>query len=128
MAADQIQIPAVAELLGVGRFVADELEAGNAAALLVDRDDWFHTAQISEVVDELAKLLGRLDVSAEEDEPSGLDLAKEAGGFGIEFRSGNTNEKKLAGILGWHGEGKTRFDAGCRNDFFRKNRSVRREL
>jgi hypothetical protein len=55
-------------------------------------------------------------------------LTEEAGGFGIEFRAGNTNEKKLTGILGWHEEGKTRFDAGCRNDFFRKNRFVRREL
>jgi hypothetical protein len=128
MAANQIQIPAVAELLGVGRLVADEFEAGHAASLLVDRDDWFHAAQIAEVVDELAELLGRLDVSAEKDEPSGLDLTEEAGGFGIEFRAGNTNEKKLTGILGWHEEGKTRFDAGCRNDFFRKNRFVRREL
>ena len=128
MTADQIQIPAVAELLGIGRLVADEFEAGHASTLLVDRDDRLHAAQIAEVVDELAELLGGLDVSAEEDESSGLDLTEEAGGFGIEFCAGNTNEKKLTGILGWHEEGKTRFDAGCRNDFFRKNRFVRREL
>ena len=115
-------------MLSVGRFVADEFEPGHATTLLVDRDDRFHAAQIAEVVDELAELLGSFDVSAEKDETSGLNLTEEAGGFGIEFRAGNTNEKKLTGILGWHEEGKTRFDAGCRNDFFRKNRFVRREL
>jgi hypothetical protein len=105
VATDQIQIPGVAELPGAGRLVPDTCEARNAAAFLVDRDDRLNAAQIPEVVDEVAQLLGRRDVAAEENEPSRLDLAEEAGGVGIEFRAGNTNKQKLTGILGWHGEG-----------------------
>ena len=127
VSADQIQIPGVAELLGAGRLVPDTCEAGHATAFLVDRDDRLHAAQIPEVVDEFAQLLGSLDVATEENESSRLDLAEEARGIGIEFRAGNANKKKLTGILRWHREGQTRFDTGCRNDFFRKNRFVWRE-
>ena len=105
VAADQVQIRGVAELLGAGRLVPDTFEAGNATAFLVDRDDRLDAAQISEVVDEFAQLLGSLDIATEENEPSRLDLAEEAGGVGIEFRARNTNKKKLTGILGWHGGG-----------------------
>lgn len=58
MAADEVEVPAVAELLGVRWFVTDQLEAGNAAAFLIDRDDRFRLAEIAKIVDELAELLG----------------------------------------------------------------------
>src|SRR5687767_6785404 len=44
MTADQPQIPAVSELIGVGRLVADQLQTGNAPALLIYSDDWLHFA------------------------------------------------------------------------------------
>ena len=41
MPADESGIPLIAELASVGRFIANNLQAGNPAALLVDRDDGF---------------------------------------------------------------------------------------
>lgn len=109
MAAYEFKIPAVAKLLGIGRFVADEFEAGDAAAFLVDGDDGFDIAEAAEVVDKLSELVGGLDVSAEENESSGLDVAKELGCCGIEFGAGNADEDELTGIVGWHIEGKPDF-------------------
>ena len=56
MPANQAQVAAVAELLRVRRFIANKLEARDAAAFLVDSDDGFDLAHIAKIVDELAKL------------------------------------------------------------------------
>lgn len=103
------EVPAVAELLGVGGLVADELESGNSPAFLIDGDDRFHLTEIAEVVDELAELRGGLNIASEENEAAGLDLAEEAGGFGIEFGAGDADEQELTGIVRWHIDGKTDF-------------------
>ena len=54
MATDESEVATVAELLGVRRFVADQLEARNAATFLIDGDDRFRLAEIAKIVDELA--------------------------------------------------------------------------
>ena len=41
MPANESRIALIAELAGVGRFVANKLQARNPAALLIDRDDGF---------------------------------------------------------------------------------------
>jgi nicotinate-nucleotide adenylyltransferase len=109
VATNESEIPAVAELLGIGRLITDEFEARDAAAFLVDRNDRFDIAETSEVVDELAELMRRLDVSAEENKSSGLDVSKEIGACGIEFGAGDADEDELTGIVGWHIEGKPDF-------------------
>ena len=109
MATDEGEVAAVPELLGVRRFVADQLEARNAAAFLVDGDDRFRLTEIAKIVDELAELLGGLDVASEENESARLNLAEEAGGFGIEFGAGDADEQELTGIVRWHIDGKTDF-------------------
>ena len=109
MAAYEIKVAAVSELLGIRRFVANEFEARDAAAFLIDRDNGFDIAEAPKVVDELAELMRGLDVSAEENESSGLDLAKEIGCCGIEFCAGDADEDELTRIVGWHIEGKPDF-------------------
>ena len=88
MATDEGEVAAVPELLGVRRFVANQLEARNAAAFLVDSDDRFRLTEIAKIVDELAELLGGLDVASEENESARLNFAEEASGFGIGARIG----------------------------------------
>jgi len=55
---DEGEIPLVAELAGVRRFVAEELEAGDAASLLIDRDDRLRLAEFAQAVGESAELGG----------------------------------------------------------------------
>ena len=94
MAANEVEVSAVAELLGVRWFVTDQLKSGNAAPFLIDRDDRFHLTEITKIVDELAELRGGLNVASEENEAARLDLAEEAGGFGIEFGAGDADEQR----------------------------------
>ncbi len=109
MTTNEVEIAAVAELLGVRWFVTDQLEAGNAAPFLIDRDDRFHLAEIAKIVDELAELLGGLNIAPEENEAARLNLAEEAGGFGIEFGAGDADEQELTRIVRWHIDGKPDF-------------------
>jgi hypothetical protein len=55
---DEVGVAFVAKGLGIGRFLADESEAGDATAFLVDGDEGFDVGQVAEVVDEFAELLG----------------------------------------------------------------------
>ena len=109
MATNEVEIAAVTELLGIRWLVADQLQAGNAATFLIDRDDRFRLAEIAKIVDELAELRGGLNVAPEENEAARLDLAEEAGGFGIEFGAGDADEQVLTGIVRWHIDGKPDF-------------------
>src|ERR1700730_10899992 len=52
MTADKIDIVLVAKLLCIRRLVADQPQAGYAAAFLVDGDDRFDFAQGAQIVDE----------------------------------------------------------------------------
>jgi hypothetical protein len=96
VAADEVEIAFIAELVGIRRLVADELEAGDAAAFLIDGDDGLDDAEVTEVVDEFAKLGGRLDVATEEDEAAGLEAAEDGGGVGVEDGAGDAGEEELA--------------------------------
>ncbi len=98
MPADELRIALLAELLRIGRFVAEELEARDAAALLVDRDDRLHVGEIAQVVDQFPELRRRLDVPAEEDVAARLDGPEFPGGGGIEFGAGNADEEELTGM------------------------------
>ena len=66
----------VAQLLRVRRLVADQPQARNAAALLVDRDDRLDFAEIAQVIDQLPELRRALNVAPEENEPARLDPTK----------------------------------------------------
>lgn len=51
---DEVGVAFVAKGLGIGRFLADEAEAGDAAALLVNGDERLDVGKVAEVVDEFA--------------------------------------------------------------------------
>ena len=76
---------------------------------MVDRDDGLHFTEVAEVVDKLAQLRGRFDISSKKNKSPRLDVAEESGGFRIEFGSRNTDEQKLTRIVRWHNEGKPDF-------------------
>ena len=48
---------------------------------------------VAQVVDELPQLFRRFDVPSEKDKSAGLKFAEPAGGFGIEFGTGDTGEQ-----------------------------------
>ena len=96
---DEVDVAFLAKLLGVGGFVPDFAEAGDAAAFLVDGDDGFDVGDGAEVVEESAKLSRTLDVAGENDEAAGLDSLEEGGGVGVESFAGNADEKSLANHL-----------------------------
>jgi hypothetical protein len=62
---DEIEVAFVAELLGIWWLAAEKLEAGDAAAFLVDGDDGLGVAQVAKVIDEFAKLGGGCDIATE---------------------------------------------------------------
>ena len=97
---DEVGVAFVAKSLGVGRFLADESEAGDAAAFLVDGDEGFDVGQVAEVVDEFAELLGGDDVATEDNEAAGLEFFEAGGGFGVEFGAGDAGEEELAEEFG----------------------------
>ena len=96
VALDEPEVVLVAELDGVGRFVADLPQPRDAPAFLIDGDDRLDGAQVAQVVDELPQLRGRLDVSPEEDEPARLDAPEGGGGVGVEREAGDAGEEELA--------------------------------
>ena len=89
---DEGNVTAIAQLLCVWRFVADQTQPGNAPAFLVDRDDRLDIAEIAQVVDQLPKLRRALDVSPKKDETPRLDPPKQVGCLPIQFVAGNTSE------------------------------------
>jgi hypothetical protein len=93
---DEGGVAFVAEGLGVRRFLADEAEAGDAAAFLVNGDEGLDVGEVAEVIDEFAELFGADDVAAEEDEAAGLEFFEAGGGGGVEFGSGDAGEEELA--------------------------------
>lgn len=86
--------------MGIGGLLADETESGDATPFLVDGDEGLNVGEIAQVVDEFAELLWGDNVSAKEDEATGLELFETGGGVGVEFRSGDTGEEELAEKVG----------------------------
>lgn len=91
-------ITPVAELAGVWRLVAEDLQARNPTAFLVNGDDGFGDTQIPKIVNQFAKLRRRLDISPEQDVSTRLELSKASGSCGVEFSTGNAYEQELTGI------------------------------
>jgi hypothetical protein len=96
MPPDKREIAAITKLVRVRRFVADELQPGNAATFLVDRDDWLDRAKFAKVVDELPKLRWSLNVATEQDKGAGLNAPEGSSRFGIEFGAGHAGHQELA--------------------------------
>src|SRR5581483_3462919 len=46
---DQLEIVPVSQLLRVWRFATNQSQAGNTSAFLINRDDGFHCAEITEI-------------------------------------------------------------------------------
>ena len=90
---DEIAVALFTELLGIGWLAANEAEAGNATALLIDRDEGLDLAEVAQIVDELSQLIRRLDISTEENKSSRLEFAEFSRRFRIEFRSRHAGEK-----------------------------------
>lgn len=78
---DESGVVVVAELAGIRGFFADESEAADATAFLVDREDGFVFGEVAQVVEELTELGGGLDVASEDNEAARLQRA-------VEIRSG----------------------------------------
>jgi hypothetical protein len=89
---DERNIAAIAQLLGIRRFVPDQTQPGNASAFLVYRDDRLDLAQVPQIVDQLPELKRALDVATEKDVAAWLNAPKQRGTFGIQFIAWNTSE------------------------------------
>src|SRR5260370_3867401 len=62
---DKADIVLVAQLLRIRWFAADQSQTRNAAAFLIDGDNWFDPAQIAEIADKLSQLRCGLNVAPE---------------------------------------------------------------
>ncbi len=92
---DEGGVVAVAELAGIWGFLADEAQAADPSAFLVNRQNGFVVAEVAQIIQEATQLGGRLDVASEDNEATRLQRAIERGGGGIEDGAGNPNEEKL---------------------------------
>ena len=102
MTPDQIDITFIAQLLRVWWLVADETQSRNAAALLIDGDDWLDLTQVAQIVDQFAQLRRALDVASEENEPAGLDAPKQFCASRVEIFAGNATDYQLAKRIRTH--------------------------
>jgi len=92
---DQAAIAALAELLGIRRFMADQPEARYPATLLVDGDDGLGRTQVAQVVGELAQLPGGDDVAPEQDEAAGLEASQPGRGGRIQRRTRHAYQQQF---------------------------------
>ncbi len=105
---DELRVTFIPKGLGIGGLLADETESGDAAAFLIDGDERLNVGEVAQVVDEFAELLWGDDVSAKEDEATGLEFFETGGGIGVEFGARDAGEEELAEEGGvWHGMGNT---------------------
>src|SRR5438874_2431047 len=72
MPSDKIDTVLVAQLLRVRRLAAEQSQARNAPAFLIDGNDRFRFAQIAQIVDQLSQLPRAFDVAPEKNEPARL--------------------------------------------------------
>src|SRR5262249_19056497 len=93
--ADKTGIILVTQLLGVWRLASDQAQSRNAAAFLVDRDDWFNRTQSSQVIDQLPQLRRAFDVPPEKNEAARLDAPEHFRTGGVERFSRNAAEYQL---------------------------------
>jgi chromosome segregation and condensation protein ScpB len=86
--------------LRIRRLLANQTQPRNASAFLINRDEGLDVRDVAEVSDEFAELSRTLDVPAEKDEATGLELFETGGGFGVEFGTGDAHEKELTEEVG----------------------------
>jgi hypothetical protein len=84
---DQLEIAFLAKLLRIGRLAPDETKAGDPPSLLIDSDERFDLAEVTQIVDQFAKLIRRFDVSSEENETTGLEFLESSSVPGTPVRS-----------------------------------------
>jgi hypothetical protein len=96
MRRDEAEIRAITQLIRIRRFIANEPQPRDPAALLIDGDDGRRLRDGAEIIAQLAKLRGRLDIASKQDEGAGLQAAEGGGGLGIENGTGHAGHQKLA--------------------------------
>jgi hypothetical protein len=92
MPLDQHRVAFLTQLLSTGRFIANQFQARNATAFLIDRNDRFDPGQISQIIDQFAKLIRGPDVPAKKDEPSRLNFSEDFCRLRVKLRTGNPNQ------------------------------------
>ena len=115
VAANERNIAFIAELLRVGRLFADQPQARDASAFLIDGDDRLDLRDITQIVDQLPQLFGLLDVASEKDKPARLHAAEHGSGVRIQFRPRHTDQKQLTDIVR-HARSETRSLCHCREE------------
>src|SRR5262249_18369929 len=98
----ETKIVFLTNLLRIGRFMADQLQARNSATFLIDRNDRLGFGKISKIVNQLAKLRCRPDVPPEKNKAAWPDLAENAGRFWIQFISRQANKQNLTQAVSFH--------------------------
>lgn len=102
VAANEFDVVPLAQLLCAWWLVADQAQTRHAATFLIDRNNWFDVAQITQIIDELSQLRCTPDVATEEDESARLHALKKRGGVGIELHSGNAGKDQLTEGIALH--------------------------
>ena len=77
----------------------DTTQTINEAALLIYPAEWLHRNERANAVKQRAQLIGRGDISSEDDDAAGLDVFDERACLRIEFCSGKTDVKELTDLL-----------------------------
>jgi len=103
MPPNECNVTAIPKLLRVRRFVSDQPQPRNPAALLIDRDDRLDLTEISQVIDQFPQLGRALNIATEENEPAGLNPAKQRRRFRIQLVARNTSENQLTERSAFHG-------------------------
>jgi hypothetical protein len=65
---------------------------------LVNGDEGLDLRDVSEVIDQLSQLLGRLDIPTKKNVAAGLQFFQASGGFRVEFETGDAGEEQLAKV------------------------------
>jgi hypothetical protein len=92
MPLNQYRVAFVTQLLSTGRFIANQFQPRNATAFLIDRNDRFDPGQISQIIDQFAKLMRSPDVPAEKNEPSRLNFSEDFCSLRVNLRTGHPNK------------------------------------
>jgi hypothetical protein len=95
---DEFGIAHVAQLNRVRRLLAEFLEPGDPASLLVDRDDRLDRTQVPEAVDQVAQLPRFLYIAGEQDKAAGIDVLDDAPGLGVERRARHAEDQGVGGF------------------------------
>lgn len=95
---DELGVSFVTKGLRIRRLFTDEAQAGNTPPFLVNGDEGLDLRDVSEVIDQLSQLLGRLDIPTKKNVAAGLQFFQASGCFRVEFETGDAGEEQLAKV------------------------------